>query len=64
MSHKMNIQKGHTEIEYPNVKEIIKRRSALIIDNGIRIITNDGKKLDFVVNERDLWVEKLQERIL
>ena len=62
-SHKMNIQKGHTEIEYQNIKEIIKRRSAWIIDNGIRIITNDGKKFDFVVNERDLWVVKLHERI-
>ena len=64
MSHKMNIQKGHAEIEYKNVKEIIKKKSFRIIANGIRIITNDGKKFDFAVNERDLWLEKLKERIL
>ncbi|WP_339667314.1 GRAM domain-containing protein [Maribacter arcticus] len=62
-SHKINVQKGQTNIEYKNIKEIIRRKTAKIIDNGFRIITNDNKEFDFVVNERDLWFEKINERI-
>ena len=62
-SHKINIQKGQTDIEYSTIKEIVKRKTAKLIDNGIRIITDDGKEFDFVVNERDLWFEKINERI-
>ena len=62
-SHKINIQKGQTNIEYSTIKEIVKRKTAKLIDNGIRIITNNGKEFDFVVNERDLWLDKINERI-
>ena len=62
-SHKINVQKGQTNIEYKNIKEIIRRKTAIIVDNGIRIITNDNKEFDFVVNERDLWFENINERI-
>ena len=62
-SHKINIQKGQTDIDYSDISEIIKRKTAKIINNGIRIKTNDGKEFDFVVNERDKWIEELNERI-
>jgi hypothetical protein len=62
-SHKINIQKGQTDIFYENIKEIIKRKTAKIIDNGIRIKTNDGNEFDFIVNEREKWIEKLNEKI-
>lgn len=62
-SHKINIQKGQTDIEYNNITEIIKRKTAKIINNGIRIKTNDGKEFDFVVNDRDKWIEELNERM-
>lgn len=62
-SHKINIQKGQTIIEYSDIKEIERRKTAKIIDNGMRIITNDKKEFDFVVNERELWIEKINERI-
>lgn len=62
-SHRINIQRGQTNIEYQNVKKIIERKTAKLINNGIRIITNDNKEYDFVVNERDLWVEKINKRI-
>ena len=61
-SHKINIQKGQTDIEYSTIKEIVKRKTAKLIDNGIRIITDDGKEFDFVVNERDLWFDKITVR--
>jgi hypothetical protein len=62
-SHKINIQKGQTDILYENITEIIKRKTAKIIDNGIRIKTNGGNEFDFVVNEREKWIEKLNEKI-
>ena len=62
-SHKINIQKGQTNIKYPEINKIIKRKTAKLINNGIRIITFDEKEFDFVVNERDLWFKKINERI-
>ena len=62
-SHRINIQKGQTDIEYENIVEISKRKTAKLIDNGIRIKTKDRKEFDFVVNERDIWIEKLNDRI-
>ena len=62
-SHKINIQKGQTNIPYEDITEISKRKTAKIIDNGIRIKTNTGKEFDFVVNEREKWLEKLTEKI-
>ena len=61
-SHKINIQKGQTDILYEDITEIIKRKTAKLIDNGIRIKTNDGNEFDFVVNEREKWIEKLNEK--
>ena len=62
-SHKINFQKGQTDINYQNIKQIVKRKTAKLIDNGIRIITKDDKEFDFVTNERDLWIEKINQRI-
>jgi len=62
-SHKLNIQKGQTDINYTNISELIKQKTAKLIENGIRIKTNDGKEFDFVVNEREKWIEKLNEKI-
>lgn len=62
-SHKINIQKGQTDIYYENISEIIKRKTLKLIENGIRIKTNDGNEFDFVVNEREKWIEKLNEKI-
>ncbi len=62
-SHKINIQSGQTNINYDEITEIIKRKTAKLIDNGIRIKTNQGNEFDFVVNEREKWIEKLNEKI-
>ena len=62
-SHKINVQKGQTDIEYLNIKELTKQKTAKLIDNGIKIKTNDGKEYDFVVNGRAMWMEKLNEKI-
>lgn len=62
-SHKINIQKGQTDLDYADMKEVTKRKTAKLIDNGIRILTQDGTAHDFVVNDRNVWFEKLSERI-
>lgn len=61
-SHKINIQSGQTNIPYEDITEISKRKTAKIIDNGIRIKTNTAKEFNFVVNEREKWLEKLTEK--
>src|SRR5690606_13602950 len=62
-SHALNIQKGQTNIPYATIIEVVERKTAKLIDNGIRIITKDGNKFDFVVNEREKWIEKLSEKL-
>jgi hypothetical protein len=61
-SHKLNIQTGQTDIIYASIAEIAPRKTVGIVDNGIRIKTNDGKEFDFVVNDREKWMEKLNEK--
>ncbi|MCT4601996.1 MAG: GRAM domain-containing protein [Marinifilum sp.] len=62
-SHKLNIQKGQTNIEYQNIQEVLKRKTVKLIDNGIRIITKNGTEFDFVINEREKWLENLNEKL-
>lgn len=62
-AHKINIQKGQTNIEYTNIKDVVKLKTLKLINNGIRIITKSGTKYDFVVNERNLWLEKINNQI-
>jgi len=62
-SHKINIQTGQTDIAYADINQIIKRKTAKLIDNGIRIITKDGKQFDFVVNERAVWLDHINNHL-
>ncbi|NJB35294.1 hypothetical protein HCO57_01700 [Croceivirga sp. JEA036] len=61
--HKLNIQKGQINIHYNNITEIRKRKTAKVIDNGIQIKTHDGNEFNFVINEREKWIEKLNDKI-
>ena len=56
-------KRGETKIPYSNILEIEKRKTGGLIDNGIRIKTKDEKTFDFVVNEREVWLEKLNGKI-
>jgi hypothetical protein len=62
--HKLEIQKGQTDINYANISELIKRKTAKLIENGIKIKTNDGEEFDFVVKEREKWIAQLNEKIV
>lgn len=58
-SHKFNIQRGETIIEFQDIAEITERKTAKLIDNGIRIKTKNEQKFDFVVNDRNQWMQEL-----
>lgn len=62
-SHKFNIQKGNTEIFYSNIQNVEPRKTAKLVDNGIRITTLDSQSFDFVVNDRDRWIQILEDKI-
>jgi hypothetical protein len=61
-SHKLNIQNGQTDIDYKHIAEVSGRKTANLNDNGIRIKTTDRKEYDFVVGDRDLWIERINEK--
>lgn len=61
-SHKYNLQKGETSIDLNDITEISKRKTSRIVDNGLRIATKDNSKYDLVLNNRDEWVEQLQNK--
>jgi len=62
-SHKFNLQTGQTSIDYSEIKEITGRKTAKLFNNGVRIIDSNGKKYDFVVNEREIWIEQINQRM-
>ena len=62
-SHKLNIQTGQTNIHYTEITQIIEIKTGKLVDNGIRVSTKDGKKFDFVVNDRANWMNKINEKV-
>ncbi|MBO6606104.1 GRAM domain-containing protein [Psychroserpens sp.] len=62
-SHKINIQTGQTAFDYNDIKGIETLKTLNLINNRLRITTVDDNSHVFVVNERDLWLKHLQERI-
>ncbi|PWJ38583.1 GRAM domain-containing protein [Sediminitomix flava] len=61
--HKFNIQKKELEIPFLKIKEVTGRKTAKVVDNGLRIVLENDDYFDFIVNERDVWIEKITERI-
>lgn len=62
-SHSLNIQRGQTSINFSDILNIEKRKTLKIADNGIKVTIKDGKEYCFVVNDRDLQIEKIKQRI-
>ena len=62
-SHSLNIQKGQTDINYSDIVSVDKRKTAKLIDNGIKISTKQGTEYDFVVNDRDDVLIKIQNKL-
>ncbi len=57
--HKLNIHRKQINFELEEISEVMKRKTSNTLDNGVRVTTTDGKNVDFMVHERDLWLKKL-----
>lgn len=58
-SHKLNIQNHQLSIPLSNISSFKKYKTFGIINNGLRIITNQGVTEKFVVEVVDEWMKKL-----
>jgi hypothetical protein len=63
-SHSLNIQKGQTNFNYSDIDRLSKRKTAKLIDNGIKLVTKDGGEFCFVVNNRDAEIKKIEDKLL
>lgn len=61
--HRGNFQKGFTQIPLDAVANVSPRKTFKLISNGINITTHAGEVFELVVNERDLWLKELQQRV-
>ncbi len=60
-SHSLNIQKGQTNISFSEINNLEKRKTMKIVDNGMKITTKDDKEYCFILEDRDLQIEKIKE---
>jgi hypothetical protein len=63
-SHSLNIQKGQTNIDFSEIKNIEKRKTIKIVDNGIKVTTKEGKEYCFVVSHRDIQIQKIKNKLV
>ncbi|MDD3220873.1 MAG: hypothetical protein EOM34_12020 [Clostridia bacterium] len=62
-SHKLNIQRGETRIEYRDICKVGKRNTLGLVPNGIYVFTRDGFEHKFVIYSRKAVLEYLQSKI-
>jgi hypothetical protein len=63
-SHSLNVQKGQTNIDYSEIVSVQKRKTIRVIKNGIKIITKHGKEYRFVIKERDIHLQKINNKLI
>lgn len=59
--HKLNIHRKQISFELDQISDVMKRKGSTTLNNGVRVTTTEGKKVDFMVHERDLWLKKLHD---
>ena len=64
-SHKFNIQRGQTKILYSAIEKLEPFNYSKIMkfENGLKVHTKEGKTFKFVVNEREVWIKNIEERL-
>lgn len=62
-SHSLNIQKGQTNIAYQDISSVTKRKTMKLIDNGIKVTTKEGKVYCFVMNNRDVELQNILDKL-
>ncbi|WP_274474462.1 GRAM domain-containing protein [Mangrovimonas aestuarii] len=58
-SHNFNLKKLNKSIDLPEMKDVSEHKTGGIVDNGIRLRFYNDTHADFVVNNREIWVDKL-----
>lgn len=51
------------EIPFQNIAGLEAAKSLLIIANAITVMRRDGRKLRFVIRERNAWIKDIREQI-
>ncbi|NGP88467.1 hypothetical protein G3569_08875 [Aliifodinibius halophilus] len=59
-AHKYNFQQKETSIDLSKISSIKKRKTARLVDNGLRINTTENTEFDFVVDDRSEWIDRLE----
>ena len=59
-AHKYNFQTGETSIDLQKINSIKERKTARLVDNGLRIKTTENTEFDFVVDQRNEWIDRLE----
>ena len=62
-SHKANIQTGQTNIAFADIEKIEAVKTAKLVDNGLKVIKKDGLDVQFVVEDRDELMAKINEKL-
>ncbi|MFD2530024.1 MULTISPECIES: GRAM domain-containing protein [Polaribacter] len=62
-SHSLNIQKGQTNIDYNDIVSVTKRKTFKLRDNGIKITTKKGDEYCFVVNNRNVELKNILDKL-
>ena len=60
-AHILNIHRKQINFEFGQISEVEKRKISNAPDNGIRVTMASGENFDFVVQDRDKWLEKLHK---
>ena len=63
VSHSFNIQRGQTNINFSDIIGVERSKTMKIVDNGIKLATKEQKEYLFVVNNRDVVIEKIKNSI-
>lgn len=59
-AHKYNFKTGETSINLQNINSVQERKNARLVDNGLRIETTENTEFDFVVDQRNEWIDRLE----
>lgn len=57
----ININQDKEYVELSRINSMEKVKTLGIIENGLLVTLNNDKKLQFVVNNREKWIEKISE---
>lgn len=61
-SHRFNVQRGETRIDYADIVGVRRARNLWVIPNGVVVTTREGKSYRFVVYRARKLTEFLAEK--